>query len=670
MTPDVEFENQPPRSSSLLLLPPHIRRRVYLHAGVARFDGRPYTYYLDGRKENRKARSGKTATAGTTSSMLSWMIGRAPEAEEVRPNFAGLLLSCRHLYTEAAALLYSANRFVIFYAQLGSLKPLRALSPTVLASLTSLKILLNESSCHQPTHSKEYPPLCCCDIERKWANASYCAAKFFEHDVHRRPLLDPSFNLDLTSAKLATQPMLSEWYEAAAYLSAAVGVDRLELSLVCDIDPEHQYSLDVGQLAIAPLTLFPRLKNCHVRLGKKWTRPLLQLAEEAVLQARGSSHPQHHHHQPSPPTLATAALPQGCAAEKHPLGDPLTNLPPELRLRILEYTDLITPWKEVTVSRAYRGYQIGHPTCTQSEGGCPPQIHHGCQLTNCNSGLENRLSRDVHPGCFCRRRHAAFTSTCKCWVPPTALFLVCRALCRDAQFVFFSGNRFVVHDFHALFPWDLPHEQFEPSIPGRYYPYDRLFASDFLRDIIPVHCLGDLRFLELVFPPYEPHGWPGSERATMLDWRDTVDWIRGKVNAPALTLSLVMADFHSESGSEVRKSLTKDQGNQIIKGGYSPILEVLRPLAREDGLSGIYVQVAYPWRWTQARASKLKLHFDHGRGWVAGAEQHLKKHAEEFVRGKDSEGLGPRRTKAEPTKSIWQRWYEVDPGYSWKLWEE
>ena len=66
--------------------------------------------------------------------------------------------------------MYSANRFVIFYSHHGSFEPLRVLSPTVLASLTSLKIVLNESSCHQPTDSMEYPPSCCFDLEHGWSD--------------------------------------------------------------------------------------------------------------------------------------------------------------------------------------------------------------------------------------------------------------------------------------------------------------------------------------------------------------------------------------------------------------------------------------------------------------------------------------------------------------------
>ncbi|KAK4148507.1 hypothetical protein C8A00DRAFT_38922, partial [Chaetomidium leptoderma] len=112
----------PPRLPALLRLPPHLRHRIHLHIGIARRDGRPNTYYLDGHKD----------MPGVT---------RDFDPPPTR-NFTGLLRSCRDLYTEVAALLYSANQFVI-HAGKASLEPLQALSPTAIASLTSLKIVLN-----------------------------------------------------------------------------------------------------------------------------------------------------------------------------------------------------------------------------------------------------------------------------------------------------------------------------------------------------------------------------------------------------------------------------------------------------------------------------------------------------------------------------------------------
>ncbi|KAK4243996.1 hypothetical protein C7999DRAFT_35672, partial [Corynascus novoguineensis] len=105
------IEEQPPRPPTLLRLPPYLRHSIYLHIGIARRDGRPYTYYLDGRKESR--------------------IFVSAFDPPPRRNFAGLLRSCRDLYIEAATLLYSTNQFVI-YAYNASLEPLQALSPTAI----------------------------------------------------------------------------------------------------------------------------------------------------------------------------------------------------------------------------------------------------------------------------------------------------------------------------------------------------------------------------------------------------------------------------------------------------------------------------------------------------------------------------------------------------------
>ncbi|KAK4234436.1 hypothetical protein C8A03DRAFT_37797 [Achaetomium macrosporum] len=97
-------ETQPAvRGHSLVGLPPHLRRRIYIHTGVGRLDGYPYTYFLDGRPQSG---SGRFRFASDSDF----------DAPPPR-NFAGLLRCCGALYAETAALLYSANRFVIFYSR-------------------------------------------------------------------------------------------------------------------------------------------------------------------------------------------------------------------------------------------------------------------------------------------------------------------------------------------------------------------------------------------------------------------------------------------------------------------------------------------------------------------------------------------------------------------------
>lgn len=119
-------------------------------------------------------------------------------------NFAGSLRSCRALYVETAALLYSANRFIIFCSHHGSFDHLRLLSVMSRASLTSLKIVLNKS-CRESTciNLAYHTPSYWCDShgleheDCQWAAKHHCANK--RGGQHRRPLLDSAPDPDLTA---------------------------------------------------------------------------------------------------------------------------------------------------------------------------------------------------------------------------------------------------------------------------------------------------------------------------------------------------------------------------------------------------------------------------------------------------------------------------------------
>ncbi|KAK3299848.1 uncharacterized protein B0H64DRAFT_379283 [Chaetomium fimeti] len=611
-----------PRPAGLLTLTPHLRHFIYLHIDVARFDGYPYTFFLNGHKDS-------------------------PGLSRYEPppsrNFMGLLLSCRVLYTEVASLLYSANRFILFYTHQRTLRPLRALSPTSIAALTNLKIVLNESSCHNPTNAPSYPPPCC--FHRLMAQ-ELCAKH--HGSEHRRPLLDSLSGITPAATRLATQPMLTEWHNTAAYLSSHATPGRLELWFVCDIDPAHEYALEAAQRLVAPLALFPLLKDCHVRLCSAPNRPLQRLAEEAVLPARPGS---------------------------PPLSPLLTNLPAELRLRILEYTDLVTPWKEVTWCRRNRRYYIFSPNCLMYEGGCPPHIHHGCPLIRCTHDEEYIPGKDIRRvhGCFCRRLHGAYTSTCKCWVPPTRLFLINRLLRHEAETIFFSHNRFVVHDFYAIPPQNLrtylaahrashlpahfppdPIPRFDPDEPfdgpptnERDYVHTRFAASEFLRAVVPTHCLAHLRFLELLFPPYVPNDWPLERRSLQREWRATVAWASHHLNLPALAVRVVMS--YPLVHPDVRRELSEEEGTRILRG-YWRAASPWKELARERGLGGLWVQTAYPFRGEMKSVYCVGLKWE--EEWMEEKERALKAQYE-HIPGREGSG------RVEPLRGVWQRWYEV-----------
>ncbi|KAK4139797.1 uncharacterized protein C8A04DRAFT_15528 [Dichotomopilus funicola] len=440
--------------------------------------------------------------------------------------FGGLLRSCRAIYTEVTTLFYSTHRFVIHYSQPGSFRPLLALSPAIISSLTKLDIVLNQSSCHQFVNSECYPPECCYEVglgggvrlsQGVLGKNVYICQLYPKHHPHQPSLLG-------ASSDDYADTLLKEWEEVAAHLAPHITHNNLCLSVVCDLDPAHENALKVAKQIAAPLAVFPQLKDCHIRFSKLWDRQLQSLACDTVHKARAHT------------------LPLSSAQSTKRTG--LACLPPELRIRILEYTDLIPPWKEVSWSRQDQKYLLNHPICDldgrrdlSPNGACPPDVHHGCLLHQCHGGAAMfQPDYDTHPGCFCRRRHGAFSSRCRCWTPPTYLFLICRDLCRDAQYVFFSRNRFIVHDFHATPPDEIPPVQHEPppadnsSSLQKYYPFDRLAAAEFL-DVVPDHCLGHLRFLELVFPPYAPHGWPRTNHPALTDWALTTKKLRHALEA-------------------------------------------------------------------------------------------------------------------------------------------
>ncbi|KAK4044117.1 hypothetical protein C8A01DRAFT_43049 [Parachaetomium inaequale] len=480
MEPQLQDSSRP--SCFLLRLSPPIRRRIYLHLGVARWDGFPLLFDLDG-----------------------------PVDRSTQVAFRGLLLSCRLLYGEASTLLHMRGHGNNVEP---SLQPLRNLTASSLASMASLKI-------------EEAGGECCDDTRYNGSrDAGYCQKHHTTH--HDRPLRSSHSTAGL---------MLDEWLRTADYLSSRISPRALRLSLICDLDHEE-----------ADIDMATRLKDCHIRLCRSLNAELAQLARKAVLQACRRP-------EPSPSSSSLRLL----------------SLPRELRLHILEYTDLVTPWREVMWTRLDRGFPL----------------HYGCQFRGCYH-QEQIYKSSI--GCFCRLRHAAFSSVCRCWAPPTPLFLICRALTADAKFLFYSLNRFVVSDSLAsrhpctafsvfnTFQWPENNRYWELAAwreaqPPRAYPAERFAASQFLREVVPADCLSYLRRLELVFPPYNQDCWPYDGHPALQDWIETIDWVKDKMSTPGIP-----------DRPDSREELSPAQGDQVL-AGYDRILRPLACLGGKDGLA-------------------------------------------------------------------------------------
>ncbi|KAK4170987.1 hypothetical protein QBC36DRAFT_340830 [Triangularia setosa] len=528
---------------------------------------------------------------------------RMPERQKRQKRqlgFHGLLLSCQTIYKEAAALLYSANIFIIHAeSSIGPFDPLLALTTTALSSLTHLKIVVNQTSCHLEVSEAHSVSDCCLATDEPFGpGRSWCGAN---HDkLHRAAL---------RSTEPSAISLLKDWNTAARHLSE-ITPGHMTLFFVCDV--EHG-DVEAGRLALAPLQKLPCLKGCHVRISKRPNIQLRRLADDAVQKSVG----------------IVAAMTSSRVIPH------FLNLPRELRLRILGFTDLVTPIKEVSWDgQAYRAnrptysmpHQAGYNDNLQFS--CRRDHHYGCQFSNC--WLKPERSADYHAGCFCRLEHTTVSSLCQCWSPPTYLFLICRTLYYETQHIFFSANRFIIHDYGDLMN---PRNFAAPSWVESY-PNSRLTASRFLRDQVPGSSLRSLRLLELTFPAYSYHVWPTSEHTAITDWIETIEYIKDKINGPGLTLRVIMLNPPG-TAPHGHDTLTGEQGRQIEQG-YQSILSPLTRLSQDSRggpLHRFYAHLAYPWAYTQDNLSMVGTDVQKYYRFIRCQEKRLKEEAEKMVLG-------------------------------------
>lgn len=558
--------------SPLLRLPSFLRQRIYLDVGlvpmhwVPGFPGHPYVFQLHGLNKREYCL------------------------------FHGMMISCRTIYNEASVLLYRSNKFVIRYWDHRSLEVLRNFTPLALANLTNLKVILNEASCHTRNSTPGFPGL------EAYQNHAAIAAGVYGTDGNPRLGL-PGHDEVISGSDREAEALFTEWELTIDYLCPRISSAVLELSLVCDV--AHR-AVDAAKRVVAPLDRLPLLKDCHIRLCHLPSPELKRLAQDASFKARGIPTPESPEPKSCSPAISSSPL----------LGSWLVSLPPELRLQILEYTDLVTPYKEIAWHRQRRLFLASHMRCQDLK--CVREaclVRHGYQFVDC-------WGAGSTPGCFCRVNHSAFSSKCKCWAPPRALFLVCRVLYKEAQVVLFSQNRFIIYDYNCK-----PSEQVTAGPwPTGPYPFSRFAASVFLDEIVPRDCLRQLRFLKLVYPVYGPETWPKERHAALSDWRETINWAKGRLNLPALTISLLMVFPNNRLDW---RPASKSEGKAIL-AGYDRLLGPLVQLGGEGGLYGFHSDLCWPRRpMGQGRLNTILSE----KKWVFKNQRKWNEHAERMVLG-------------------------------------
>lgn len=221
------------------------------------------------------------------------------------------------------------------------------------------------------------------------------------------------------------------------------------------------------------------------------------------------------------------------------------DLPSELRLHILSFTTLVTPYREMLWS---------------PRSGFRPSEN---KLSSCPS--EQFCSRygAVFPPCACR------------FLSPQPFFLVCRSMKDDARQIMYSSNRFIIDSENLN---DTDQSPFDP----RFWPLE---AAVFFK-AVPSSSLRWLRELELVFS-YQGYNFSGIEPEVLEHWERTI-----KSAAPFLR-NISMAVYLGQSSCCGWPGSGEDHPS-TQSALFKAHAQLLQPLKYLGGLSKLFVFATSP----------------------------------------------------------------------------
>lgn len=480
---------------TFLSLPEEVRDRIYGYANEA-MSGASIRIY--GRQWPRCLRETDTPFA-----LASFCMRRRHENPVYCINFekflahaasdliSNLNASNSAISADVARFLCSHNEILVCCEHPTDLSVLLEFPLELLKSCRRMNIHINPASCHT--------------VRGLW-----------QHNCCHRDTFDNHKAYSLKSTSNSFHALISIWRKVVRRLGSPADISRLRLNILCDLG-----DVTTAQLIVEPLER-TGLAISTLRLGSSHGLGLLDVACRTVL----------------------SKTPCQMKAKSFRFLD----LPSELRLHILSFTDVVTPHCEVEYKTS------GNYICTarQEDRTC--------------------ISRE-----FCAYGHVVYPH-CGCWTPPTAIFLVCKGMLRDARAIFFASNSFTVA---------LDSRIFYRSVIGR--PFE---ASVFLRKVVPRENLSNLRSLELLFPPVF-YDFAGGHEDTLRHWVDTIDFVAPRLKK--LKLRLIMGKRRSPLLVAPRQD---DECPEYTRGRLEETFQIheqiVRPLQKLKSLDSLLVSVYTP----------------------------------------------------------------------------
>ncbi len=337
---------------------------------------------------------------------------------------------------------------------------------------------------------------------------------------------------------------VTAWQETIAHLLSHVTPQMLKLHIIHDAGDSNN-----TDAVLEPLRSFSGiLADCSVRLSPTKQSHLSTMAMEIATRAKAVV---------TDPVVRIGSF-------------RFFDLPIELRRSILEYTDLITPYKEVRWSPESGSYIVDSllNSC-DGDGYCSPRNHYVCQFRFCDP--EQSF---YGTGSFCRKKHSSYSALCRCWCPPTYLKLVSKAMYAEACAVFYSCNRISVSRF--------------PIVGPTIGPDTVSDASKFLKRRLQPEALKHLRILELVLAPLRP---TIQNQQSYAEWVSTITQIGMHADISALTLVIHLPVAVPRENNALQRQNARTPLATDIESLLEAHRSFLVPLRAIRGLGRLFVHL-------------------------------------------------------------------------------